>query len=63
MDVRPLGDTVVDVGLTDWPEAIACWDAITKCPNTEWTYVLYDKVETRTLRLIRDCIDSLPKTT
>lgn len=59
MDVRPLGDTVVDVGLMDWPEAIACWDA--KCPNVECTCVLYDKVET--LRLIRDCIDSLPKTT
>ncbi|KAG2113822.1 uncharacterized protein F5147DRAFT_679983 [Suillus discolor] len=59
MDVRPLGDTVVDVGLTEWPEAIACWDA--RCPNTECTCVLYDKVET--LRLIRDCIDGLPKTT
>jgi hypothetical protein len=59
MDVRPLGDTVVDVGLTEWPEAIACWDA--KCPNAECTCVLYDKVET--LRLIRDCIDSLPKST
>jgi hypothetical protein len=59
MDVRPLGDTVVDVGLTDWPEAIACWDA--KCPNAECTCLLYDKVES--LRLIRDCINSLPKTT
>ncbi|KIK39190.1 hypothetical protein CY34DRAFT_808573 [Suillus luteus UH-Slu-Lm8-n1] len=59
MDVRPLGDTIVDVGLTDWPEAIACWDA--KCPNAECTCLLYDKVES--LRLIRDCINSLPKTT
>ncbi|KAG0704732.1 hypothetical protein DFH29DRAFT_910688 [Suillus ampliporus] len=59
MDVRPLGDTVVDVGLIAWPEANACWDA--KCPNTECTCVLYDKSET--LRLIRECIDSLPKTT
>ncbi|KAG1742119.1 hypothetical protein EDB19DRAFT_1702106 [Suillus lakei] len=59
MDVRPLGDTVVDEGLTEWPEAKACWDA--KCPNTECTCVLYDHIET--LRLIRDCIDSLPRTT
>ncbi|OAX38091.1 hypothetical protein K503DRAFT_741710 [Rhizopogon vinicolor AM-OR11-026] len=56
MDVRPLGDTVLNVGLVDWPEAQACWEA--KCPNTECTCVLYDKNET--LRLIRECIDSLP---
>jgi len=59
MDIRPLGDTVLNVGLMDWPEAKACWDA--KCPNAECTCVLYDKGET--LRLIRECIDNLPKTT
>lgn len=59
MDVRPLGDTVLNDGLAEWPEARACWEA--KCPNTECTCVLYDKTET--LRLIQECIDSLPKTT
>jgi len=57
MDVRPLGDTVLNVGLVEWSEARACWDA--KCPNTECNCVLYDKTET--LRLIRECIDGLPK--
>lgn len=55
MDVRPLGDTVLNVGLVDWPEAQACWDA--KCPNDECACVLYDKGET--LRLIRECINGL----
>lgn len=27
MDVRPLGDTVVNAGLLEWPEAKACWSA------------------------------------
>lgn len=31
MDVRPLGDTVVNSGLLDWPEAKACWDAKVIC--------------------------------
>ncbi|KIK98557.1 hypothetical protein PAXRUDRAFT_800637 [Paxillus rubicundulus Ve08.2h10] len=59
MDARPLGDTVLDDGLTEWPEAKACWDA--KCPYTECEVVLYHKAET--MRLIRECIESLPKTT
>ncbi|KAH7903942.1 hypothetical protein BJ138DRAFT_1167363 [Hygrophoropsis aurantiaca] len=59
MDTRPLGDTVVGVGLLEWPEARACWEA--KCPNGECACVLYDKTET--LRLIRECVDGLPKTT
>ena len=25
MDVRPLGDTIINEGLQDWPEATACW--------------------------------------
>ncbi|KAH7923414.1 hypothetical protein BV22DRAFT_1036347 [Leucogyrophana mollusca] len=59
MDVRPLGDTVLNIGLSEWVEARACWDA--KCPNPECACVLYDKAET--LRLIRECVDGLPKTT
>ncbi|GJE92261.1 hypothetical protein PsYK624_084150 [Phanerochaete sordida] len=56
MDVRPLGDTVVDPGLSDWPEAQRCWAA--RCGNC--TRVLYDKKET--LRVIRSRIDELPTT-
>lgn len=59
MDLRPLGDTILDVGLTEWAEAKACWEA--KCPHTDCAIVQYDKVET--MRLIRECIDGLPKTT
>lgn len=55
MDVRPLGDTIVGDGLQDWPEATACWSAKCLCDR-----YLYDKVET--LRVIKDCIDGLPKT-
>ncbi|KAF8909904.1 hypothetical protein CPB85DRAFT_1221834 [Mucidula mucida] len=58
IDVRPLGDTVVDVGLRDWPEATACWNA--KCPLANCSRNLYDKNET--LRVIRDCVEKLPKT-
>ncbi|EGN99516.1 hypothetical protein SERLA73DRAFT_179565 [Serpula lacrymans var. lacrymans S7.3] len=58
MDVRPLGDTVINHGLTEWAEARACWEA--KCPNPDCMCVLYDKGET--LRLIRECIDGLPST-
>ncbi len=54
MDSRPLGDTICDPGLTEWPEAQACWDA--RCVTC--SRVLYDKKET--LRAIRDCIDQLP---
>ncbi|KAH7888450.1 hypothetical protein F5I97DRAFT_1852738 [Phlebopus sp. FC_14] len=59
MDSRPLGDTVLNIGLSEWPEAKACWAA--KCPNAECANVLYDMVET--VRLIRECIESLPKAT
>lgn len=57
MDVRPLGDTVTNYGLLEWPEAIACWNA--KCPNGGCDRALYDKGET--LRVINDCVDALPK--
>ncbi|KAF9038410.1 hypothetical protein BDP27DRAFT_1347783 [Rhodocollybia butyracea] len=43
MDVRPLGDSISDEGLTDW-----------SCSRS-----LYDKSET--LRVIRECIEKLPK--
>ncbi|KAF7790369.1 hypothetical protein EIP86_001324 [Pleurotus ostreatoroseus] len=56
MDVRPLGDTICEKGLLTWPEAQACWDA--RCTSCQ--RVLYDKKET--LRVIRQCIDQLPKT-
>ena len=59
MDARPLGDTVLKIGLEEWPEAKACWDS--RCQNATCACVIYDKTET--IRLIRDCIDSLPKTT
>lgn len=56
MDVRPLGDTVLDPGLSDWPEAQRCWAAeCVKCHR-----VLYDKKET--LRVIRERIEELPTT-
>ncbi|KAK0226164.1 hypothetical protein IW262DRAFT_1360072 [Armillaria fumosa] len=58
MDRRPLGDTVIETGLLEWPEAVACWTA--KCPESACHRSLYDKVET--LRVIRDCVDKLPKT-
>ncbi|KAL1710508.1 hypothetical protein EV121DRAFT_251857, partial [Schizophyllum commune] len=54
MDVRPLGDTIINEGLQDWPEATACWQAKCMCDR-----FLYDKVET--LRVIKDCIEGLPK--
>ncbi|KAL7281245.1 hypothetical protein ACG7TL_004553 [Trametes sanguinea] len=56
MDSRPLGDTVCNPGLLEWPAARACWNA--KCHNCD--RVLYDK--TLTMRVIRECIDSLPTT-
>lgn len=58
MDTRPLGDTILDHGLSQWPEARACWRA--KCPNVNCDRVLYDKAETS--RVIRECMDNLPKT-
>ena len=54
MDVRPMGDTVLEKGLNDWPSAKSCWEA--KCDNCE--RVLYDKKET--LRAIKQCIEKLP---
>jgi len=59
MDSRPLGDTILDAGLAEWPEAKACWEA--KCPYADCAIVQYDKTES--MRLIKECIDSLPKTT
>ena len=56
MDVRPLGDTVVNPGLLEWPAARECWAA--KCASCE--RVLYDK--TLTMRVIRECIEQLPTT-
>ncbi|KAH9945683.1 hypothetical protein B0H21DRAFT_425073 [Amylocystis lapponica] len=56
MDVRPLGDTVCNEGVLEWPAARACWNA--RCTNCD--RVLYDKKET--LRVIRECIDQLPTT-
>ncbi|KIY50374.1 hypothetical protein FISHEDRAFT_39617 [Fistulina hepatica ATCC 64428] len=54
MDLRPLGDTIMNYGLVEWREAQACWAAKCKCDRN-----LYDKAET--LRVIRECIDGLPK--
>jgi hypothetical protein len=44
MDVRPLGDTILQRGLLEWEEALACWSA--KCPNKDCKRVLYDKTST-----------------
>ncbi|KAF7975064.1 hypothetical protein HWV62_16132 [Athelia sp. TMB] len=57
MDVRPLGDTVLNTGLAEWHEAKRCWSA--KCPNVDCDRVLYDKNET--LRVIKECVDGLKK--
>ena len=56
MDVRPLGDTIIDTGLLEWPEARACW--LAKCSNPACGRVLYDKMET--LRAIKECVNGLP---
>ncbi|KAJ8518052.1 hypothetical protein ONZ45_g4845 [Pleurotus djamor] len=58
MDNRPLGDTVIELGLQTWPEAHACWSA--KCPNRECDRFLYDKAET--VRVVQECIKRLPDT-
>ncbi|THV06722.1 hypothetical protein K435DRAFT_644613 [Dendrothele bispora CBS 962.96] len=58
MDCRPLGDTVLDAGLSNWPEALACWQA--KCPDASCSRFLYDQTET--VRVIRECVEQLPKT-
>lgn len=54
MDLRPMGDTMLEKGLDDWPAAKACWEA--KCKSCD--RVLYDKKET--LRAIRQCMEKLP---
>jgi hypothetical protein len=56
MDARPLGDTILEQGLTEWFEAQACWNA--KCPNADCHRLLYDKVSTITA--IRVAISELP---
>ncbi|KAI0093217.1 hypothetical protein BDY19DRAFT_922717 [Irpex rosettiformis] len=53
MDVRPLGDTICEVNLADWPQARSCWEA--KCSTC--SRVLYDRKET--LIAIRNSIDGL----
>lgn len=58
MDLRPLGDTILDPNLSEWPEALACWEA--KCGQPGCSRYLYDKNET--FRVIRECIEKLPKT-
>ncbi|KAJ3511738.1 hypothetical protein NLJ89_g3924 [Agrocybe chaxingu] len=58
MDERPLGDTVLDLGLSTWPEAIACWRAA--CRTETCKRLLYDKTET--IRVVKECIEGLPKT-
>ncbi|KAF8170271.1 hypothetical protein K438DRAFT_1921263 [Mycena galopus ATCC 62051] len=57
IEIRPLGDTIIDKGLTDWPEAKTCWMA--KCPNRVCARSLYDQEPT--MRIIRECIDELPR--
>jgi hypothetical protein len=55
MDVRPSGDRL-ERYLDEWDEARACWEAV--CSNPECDRTLYDRTET--LRVIKDCVDSLP---
>ena len=55
IDERPKGDTILDPGMSIWPEAIACWKASCSCNR-----LLYDRPET--IRVIRDCIESLRNT-
>ncbi|KAJ7647574.1 hypothetical protein FB45DRAFT_202919 [Roridomyces roridus] len=57
IETRPLGDTILDKGLIDWPEAKACW--LAKCPNRVCARFLYDQEPT--MRIIRECIDELPR--
>ena len=55
MDIRALGDTIAQ-GLSEWPEAKACWRA--GCPNLNCGRLLYDKTQTQ--RAIQEAIDKLP---
>ncbi|KAJ7782818.1 hypothetical protein B0H16DRAFT_1494463 [Mycena metata] len=59
IEIRPLGDTILDKGLSDWPEAKACW--LAKCPNRVCQRFLYD--QDPTCRIIRELIegDELPR--
>ncbi|KAJ7128937.1 hypothetical protein C8R43DRAFT_1026430 [Mycena crocata] len=57
IEIRPLGDTILEKGLSDWPEAKACW--LAKCPNRVCARFLYDQEPT--MRIIRECIDELPR--
>ncbi|CAL1707859.1 unnamed protein product [Somion occarium] len=56
MEIRPLGDTIINSGLNEWPAARVCWEA--KCPDCHRE--LYDQKET--IRAITQCIEQLPKT-
>ncbi|PPQ98420.1 hypothetical protein CVT24_004099 [Panaeolus cyanescens] len=58
MDKRPLGDTILDEGLSSWPEAISCWKAT--CPNQPCRRLLFDRSET--IRVIKNCIKELKDT-
>ncbi|KAF8197994.1 hypothetical protein BJ912DRAFT_952754 [Pholiota molesta] len=58
IDRRPLGDVIIETGLSEWREALACWRAA--CPNESCKRLLYDRSET--IRVIRACIEGLPKT-
>ncbi|KAJ6497830.1 hypothetical protein C8R45DRAFT_984396 [Mycena sanguinolenta] len=57
IEVRPLGDTILDKGLAEWPEAKACW--LAKCPHRVCARSLYDQEPT--IRIIRECIEELPR--
>lgn len=57
VEIRPLGDTILDSGLSEWPEAKACW--LAKCPNRVCARSLYDQEPT--MRIIRECISELPQ--
>ncbi|KAJ7497068.1 hypothetical protein FB451DRAFT_1209958 [Mycena latifolia] len=58
MEVRPLGDTILDSGLSEWPEAKACW--LAKCSNRVCARSLYDQEPT--MRIIREVFEThLPR--
>ncbi|KAJ7718000.1 hypothetical protein DFH07DRAFT_860700 [Mycena maculata] len=57
VEIRPLGDTILDKGLVDWPEAKACW--LARCSNRVCQRFLYDQEPT--IRIIKECIDELPR--
>jgi hypothetical protein len=57
VEVRPLGDTILEKGLSEWPEAKACW--VAKCPNRVCGRFLYDQEPT--MRIIKECIEELPR--